>query len=671
VGNDPFISILLSRGLVLPEHLARWQVEQPDLPLHRLLIAHSDALSVSAWAETMASLPDAPPFWPPGSCRSLPPEAFSGSWGDALRLGRAVLLRSSPVIYGLVSPFDLDQAEQWLSFLPSHLSRQARLVCPHFFSAAAALVGTIPSKAPATTAPPSLDDWAGLRGFPQSNVTTQDILSHADKQQADVFPHGYFRRAAPVEGTTDNIAVVFRTPTHVWICGPSAGDPLLLEHAVQTLRLTPHPCLVSPLEYARLTSADSAEVSVRTIRPRVAPRWTVPTQDEERIGRSVYSQILEFAILAGASDIHFEPQDEACSVRLRIDGDMVEQPPLEHPVYRAVLRRAKIEGAMQQSVNTTRQDGAGTFTSVSDSTPRELRFSIGIARREFESLVIRINDRSIVPLEDIDMSAMGRKALNWYLNLEGGLFIISGPTGSGKTTTLYACLDTIAKRGGAKLLTIENPVEKLFPAAVQFDLRSGSQFTPTDALETAMRHDPDVVMIGELRERIFVDTAMSIALTGHKVLTTLHANDVYGVLDRLFDSYGVRRSSAANALRLIMAQRLVRRVCPACRQLSLVQASELEDFPDVLVSNPVKAHAPGCPACDFTGFSGRFAISEILAVDDKIAPLIAEGAPVHQIAKVNKNRGGESLGIQAARLALTGEISLSEARLFLPPKSFA
>jgi type II secretory ATPase GspE/PulE/Tfp pilus assembly ATPase PilB-like protein len=582
-------------------------------------------------------------------------------------MGRAVLLQTSPIIYGLVNPFDLDQAEQWLSFLPSHLPRHARLVCPHFFAAASSLVGANPTAAPSSY---PLDDWAEVPGFPP-NVTPQDLQAHADKQQADIFPPGYFRRAAAIEGAKEKIAIVFRTPTHVWFCGPSAGDSHLLEHVVQTLRLTPHPCLVNPTEFRRLTSSESAEASVRTIRPRVAPRWTIPTQDEERIGRSVYSQILDFAILAGASDIHFEPQNESCLVRLRIDGEMVAQPPLDNAVYRAVLRRAKIEGAMQQSVNSTRQDGAGTYSPPFDPTPRELRFSIGIARREYESMVIRINDRTIVPLADIDMSAMGRKALHWYLNLEGGMFIISGPTGSGKTTTLYACLDVLARDGTTKILTIENPVEKLFPPAVQFDLRSGSQFTPTDALETAMRHDPDVVMIGELREKIFVDTAMSIALTGHKVLTTLHANDVYGVLDRLFDSYSVRRSSAANALRLILAQRLVRRVCPACRQLSPVLASELEDFPDVLVSNPVKAHAPGCPACNFTGYAGRFAISEILAVDDKIAPLIAEGAPIHQIAKVNRDRGGESLGIQAARLALTGEISLAEARLFLPPKSFA
>lgn len=669
MGNDPFIPFLLSRGLVLPEHLARWQAQQPDLPLPRLLIAHSDALSVTAWAEAMASLAGAPPFWPPGSCRALPAEAFTGPWGDSLRLGRAVLLQTSPVIYGMVSPFDADQAEHWLSFLPAHEPRHARLVCPHFFAAAAALVGATPGSATVPSPPPSPDDWAGIPGFPEATITPQDILAYADKQQADVFPPRYFRRASPIEGSPGT-AVVFRTATHVWICGPASGDSDTLEHAVQSLRLTPHPCLVSPTEYRRLTSCDSPEGSVRTIRPRVSPRWTAPAQDEERIGRSVYAQILEFAVLAGASDIHFEPQADSCSVRLRIDGEMVEQPPLESAVYRAVLRRAKIEGGMQQSVNAIKQDGAGTFTPASDSTPRELRFSIGIARREFESMVIRINDRSIVPLGDIDMSAMGRKALNWYLQLEGGLFIISGPTGSGKTTTLYACLDALARGGGSKLLTIENPAEKLFPAAVQFDLRQGSQFTPTDALETAMRHDPDVVMIGELRERIFVDTAMSIALTGHKVLTTLHANDVYGVLDRLFDSYGVRRSSAANALRLIMAQRLVRRVCPACRRLTPVLASELEDFPDVLVGNPVKAHAPGCPACNFTGFAGRFALSEILAVDDKIAPLIAEGAPIHQIAKVNKDRGGDSLGIQAARLALTGEIAMSEAKLFLPPKSF-
>lgn len=657
---DPYESYLQKNGLVVNTVLRRWHDESPDLSITELCIRHSDMLRVDFYLEQAARQEDFPPVWPPGNCRALPAAAYREPWLGWLTERGVILLRDGEhKLVGVTNPFRAKEDMAAIAKVMNTGGLEVRLVCPHLLAAARSYALTNP---PMTDPLPvlSLEEWAKALGLLAGNDLTLSVIeAQAATLQTDVLPPGYLRALKPVEGTQD-IGTAFTSNSHVWLAGPAAATPENRNTALQVLGLVAHPFLVSPDEYRRLAKPPKkADIAHQ---PLVCEEWRAPKDDKIR-GQLLFRELVEFGCLTGASDLHFEPQGNRVRVRFRINSLMYEQAPLPNDDYAAVLRTAKIEGACRQAISNARQDGACSFTPDCDKEPRELRINIGIHRREYEAMVIRIQSRKIYPLSALDMTEETRRVINWFLKSENGLFIISGPVCSGKTTTLYACLDELA-RDKCKIITIEHPSEKTFPPAVQFDLRDGGAFTAQDAFHCALRQNIDALMVGELREQIYADTAVSVALSGHKVLCTVHAPDAIGVLDRLMDGFGIKRSVIGGYLKAVLAQRLVLRLCPSCKRVETIPAAELREFPDVGIASPIKASPVGCPSCR-EGYVGQFAIAEALVVDSKLRPFIQAGESLEQLRIRNRARGFRSLAEQATALAFTGEITLDEARRFL------
>ena len=349
---------------------------------------------------------------------------------------------------------------------------------------------------------------------------------------------------------------------------------------------------------------------------------------------NLVNQILSEAIIAGATDVHFEPFESKFRVRYRIDGILedVAVPASVHQLRQAVISRVKIMSNLDISEKRLPQDGRAQVSSLD----REYDLRISVLPGVFgEAVVIRIQNRHVVKLEldQLGYDEVDRKTIWELINRPHGLVLVTGPTGSGKTTTLYTCLSTI-RSPATKIITIEDPVEYWMEDIVQMQVHEVIGFTFARALRGMLRHDPDIMLVGEIRDRETADIGIRSSLTGHLVFATLHTNDAATAVTRMID-IGVESFLLASSLCGVLAQRLVRRLCPHCRKsldLKKVENGRLVMMqaaftPDQLACLKLGA---GCERCRFTGFRGRIAIAEILVLDPEIRALVQERAPRRQ-----------------------------------------
>jgi type II secretory ATPase GspE/PulE/Tfp pilus assembly ATPase PilB-like protein len=331
--------------------------------------------------------------------------------------------------------------------------------------------------------------------------------------------------------------------------------------------------------------------------------------------RSV-ADAFEAAIRAGASDIHFEPRRNELMVRLRVDGRMVEHARLSADLAAPCVARVKVIANLDLGEKRLPQDGRTTFVIGG----RQVDVRVATSPTVFgESAVLRILDRASVPL---DLAALGisepvSALLRKAAGAPHGMFLITGPTGSGKTTTLYALLQTLA--GSAKkVLSVEDPVEYHFEHVSQTQVATHLGLTFASALRSFLRQDPDVILVGEIRDPETAAVAVQAAMTGHLVLASVHANHALAVIPRLLDM-GVEPFQFAAALRGAAAQRLVRRLCPECAGWRALTGAEEVLFAEEDLAVDRAPEANGCPACNGLGYKGRVAIAEAFLVDDQIA----------------------------------------------------
>jgi type IV pilus assembly protein PilB len=299
-----------------------------------------------------------------------------------------------------------------------------------------------------------------------------------------------------------------------------------------------------------------------------------------------------------------------------------------------------------------------------DGTRYDLRYGVTVVDGGEDAVVIRIFSSSIPDIRRIGLDGVQMKTLDWFMGLDTGMAIFSGPTGSGKTTTLYAMLRAL-DRPELDIVTIEQPVEKHFEPAKQITVYEEGGLTFSTALRSILRQDPDVIMVGEMRDTPSATKAVEAAMTGHLVLSTTHANSAVGVVERLTGSFGVDRVSLSCALKLSVAQRLVSRLCPACKAVRDPRASDLEHFPPVAVARPVIAERRGCSLCRGTGLMGRHLIMEMMVVDPAVREMIALNRHPTELERYCRARGFPSLVEQAAWLLQNGEISLDSASQFV------
>jgi type II secretory ATPase GspE/PulE/Tfp pilus assembly ATPase PilB-like protein len=473
-------------------------------------------------------------------------------------------------------------------------------------------------------------------------------------------PPGFADSAESIPGVEDAL-IIWRTPLRVWVASPRVSSTELKETVAQMTGRSVQMVATGPREFARLL-----EIAAKTD-PHARVRGTADSLHIQSWGSTsdsseLLQRILSSAISMGTSDIHIEPKPDRARVRFRIDNEMHEQAPMNKAMYFDVLRRMKIQGKMMQEKSGIIQDGAGWV--MHDGTRYDLRYGVTVVDGGEDAVVIRIFSSSIPDIRRIGLDGVQMKTLDWFMGLDTGMAIFSGPTGSGKTTTLYAMLRAL-DRPELDIVTIEQPVEKHFEPAKQITVYEEGGLTFSTALRSILRQDPDVIMVGEMRDTPSATKAVEAAMTGHLVLSTTHANSAVGVVERLTGSFGVDRVSLSCALKLSVAQRLVSRLCPACKAVRDPRASDLEHFPPVAVARPVIAERRGCSLCRGTGLMGRHLIMEMMVVDPAVREMIALNRHPTELERYCRARGFPSLVEQAAWLLQNGEISLDSASQFV------
>jgi type IV pilus assembly protein PilB len=355
------------------------------------------------------------------------------------------------------------------------------------------------------------------------------------------------------------------------------------------------------------------------------------------------------AIRDRASDIHLEPFEHDFKIRYRVDGSLFElEAPPPH-LAEALIARIKVMSDLDIAETRLPQDGRIELTVGGRSV--DLRVST-LPTMFGESTVMRILDRSNVALslDKLGLVHEVRDKLREFAGLPHGIVLVTGPTGSGKTTTLYAVLNE-ANREDTKVITVEDPVEYDLEGIIQVPVNEDIGVSYSKVLRTILRQDPDVILVGEIRDRETAQTAIEASLTGHLVFSTLHTNDAASAITRLMD-IGIEPFLLTATIQGIMAQRLVRRVCDDCkvfyepaddilRRLSLTA--------DEVVGSKF-AYGKGCATCNFTGYRGRMAITEILEIDDRIREMILDGASTNKVQEAAVESGLKTLrenGLQA------------------------
>ena len=390
-----------------------------------------------------------------------------------------------------------------------------------------------------------------------------------------------------------------------------------------------------------------------------------PDANDQHIVKLV-DWVLQFAFEQGASDIHMEPRKGTGKIRFRIDGVL-------HTIYNmpantltAVISRIKILGRMNVAEKRKPQDGR-LKTRTPKGQETELRLST-LPTAFGEKLVMRIFDPEVLVRSFQQLGFEGH-LLNHWNNLTShshGIILVTGPTGSGKTTTLYSTLKQLATEQ-VNVCTIEDPIEMLEPSFNQMQVNNGIELGFADGVRALMRQDPDIIMVGEIRDQDTANMAIQAALTGHLVLSTLHTNDAPSSLTRLHD-LGVQPFLTAATILGVLAQRLVRKLCPHCKQESFLNEQEWQhlaaDYP--LPRPEFVFKAVGCEECRHTGYKGRVGIYEFMPLSLETKQLIGADANLNQLRQQAKKEGVEPLRIAGARKVMEGMTTLEEVLRVVP-----
>jgi general secretion pathway protein E len=391
------------------------------------------------------------------------------------------------------------------------------------------------------------------------------------------------------------------------------------------------------------------------------PQDLLEADDEAPIIRLVNSLLFR-AAKERASDIHIEPMERDLIVRFRIDGVLHEviKPPKRY--QNSIVSRVKVMGQLNIAEKRLPQDGRIRIKLAGRDI--DIRLST-IPNVHGERIVMRLLDKTstLLDLTEIGMDKNILSQVEGVIHRSHGIILVTGPTGSGKTTTLYAALSTI-NTPDLNILTVEDPVEYQLQGISQMAINPKIGLTFAAGLRSFLRQDPDVIMVGEIRDRDTAEIAIQASLTGHLVFSTVHTNDSSGAITRLVDM-GVEPFLVASSLTAVLAQRLVRRLCGACRKAHIPTAEELAEVGMtqeqlVRAGNPPVYRAVGCAACGETGYRGRTGIYEFLPVDDDIRTLAIKNVDSNTIKKQAVKHGMTTLLDDGARKVLAGETTIAE-----------
>ena len=394
--------------------------------------------------------------------------------------------------------------------------------------------------------------------------------------------------------------------------------------------------------------------NIVTVSQTTAQDVTNIAADAAPVVRLVNS-ILEQAVREKASDIHIEPSDSMTRVRFRIDGTLFSNIEIPSNLHLPLIARIKILSGMDIAEKRRPQDGrilikvAGSRIDLRVST---LPSILG------EKVVLRLLDQSNdrIGMERLGFSDVQQEMLREAIRASNGIVLVTGPTGSGKSTTLYSLLE-ILNDPSKNIITLEDPVEFTIAGLTQIQINERIGLTFGSALRSILRQDPDIIMVGEIRDTETAHLAVRVALTGHLVLSTLHTNDAPTAINRLVDM-GVPRFLLASSLRAVLAQRLVRSLCPHCRERLFVNAAmEAETG----IPEGTAVYGPkGCPECRFTGYKGRTVIAEVMMIDNTLRAMINDGASEQELRDYARRFGMITLREDARRKVEEGVTSIDE-----------
>lgn len=409
--------------------------------------------------------------------------------------------------------------------------------------------------------------------------------------------------------------------------------------------------------YGQKQTTDSILREIEQGLPPPPPDGLIDDHETSPVIRLVNS-IIEEAIRSKASDIHFEPEASYLRIRIRIDGLLRQTRILHHSHWPAMAVRLKVMAGMDIAESRSAQDGHFSLRAAG----RNIDFrTASHPTLHGENIVLRLLDRErgITPLAALGLPGTRQQQLERMLARPEGLMLVTGPTGSGKTTTLYSILTHLDEEG-VNIMTLEDPVEYPMPRIRQTTINEQAKLDFPNGVRALLRQDPDIILIGEIRDRETAEMALRAALTGHQVFSTLHANSSIGTLARLID-LGIRRELIAGNLIGIIAQRLVRRLCPDCSQPVPLKENERLLFARAGQSIPLEIRTPtGCPACQHHGYRGRLAVMEILPIDNALDELVASGATSAQLAAHARQHGFTSLAEAALEQVSNCQTSLAE-----------
>ncbi len=415
---------------------------------------------------------------------------------------------------------------------------------------------------------------------------------------------------------------------------------------------------IDPEEIKKISS------TIKTPDQMDAKLQEIKTLNPARQVSSTLETIFAGAIALKASDVHIEPETSSVRVRFRLDGVLYEVVELDRKIYERLISRIKLLAGLILNIKNEAQDGRFTFDSGDKDI--EVRTSI-IPGSAGESAVMRLLDPSVASfnMDQLGLNQIVFDVMQKELKRPNGMILTTGPTGSGKTTALYAFLRSV-HNPGVKIITIEDPVEYKVEGVVQTQVED--DYTFASGLRSVLRQDPDIIMVGEIRDREVAETAIHAAETGHLVFSTLHTNSAAGAFARLID-LGVNSRLIGSSANIILGQRLVRKICEKCKKSRIANETEMAKINSVLAGHPKPPavgteitiyEGEGCEACAGTGFKGRQGIFEAIQLDTTVEDAVIRDPREHIILEASKHQGIPTMAEDGIEKVLSGITSLSE-----------
>ena len=507
--------------------------------------------------------------------------------------------------------------------------------------------------------------WLALQqGYEYVNLTAEPIDVHV----AQLLPEPFARRlmALPIRQEGKNLIVAMADPSDILALDeitratglrvqPVFTTETDLEWALAQLfddvsgKVNKAVSLVDAIEFGQgHTNGDGVDEGVLVLGNEQSPPVI-----------QMVDSILQGAIGARTTDVHLEPHLQNARVRFRIDGMLYDKASIPRLIYAAVVSRIKILAALDIAEHSKPQDGRITMRL----RDREYDVRVGITSTAFgERVVMRLLDKTSVMLglERLGIPPDQEQIIKSLIRKPHGMILVTGPTGSGKTTTLYSCLHTI-NDSALNIITIEDPVEYYLDGISQIPVRSRAGVTFATGLRSILRQDPDIVMVGEIRDAETAKISVHAALTGHLVFSTLHTNDAAGSVVRLVDM-GIEPYFITSSLIATVGQRLMRRLCPSCRKSYHITKELASELGLPKSSNATLYKPVGCPECDQTGYRGRLCVMELFRMNDSIRDLVLAHKPASTLRDAAIASGMTTIQESAKARVLDGTTSVEELR---------